>query len=294
MKLGAGVTIAGSDSVPDRTTDWTSTISKVNATNANVVIFTGYYPQAAQLFTQLRNTGYRGILAGGDGVLSPGILSLATSSVLEGVRLSSGTVAISDFSNNLESNFRSIIGRASGIYAAEAMDAANVLLTCIANGVKTRSQMLGCIDTFNGESVFGKQFSFDVNGDNASSPIYAHEIRSGSVRFMDTSLRSRQTIDEIIESFPWGQAAKLRAEEAAKRAVDAANRAADDANKAAADAQTKADAARIIEDARAQAAKILDKARAAAKKRTIICVKGKLTKKVTAVKPKCPTGYKKK
>jgi hypothetical protein len=30
------------------------------------------------------------------------------------------------------------------------------------------------------------------------------------------------------------------------------------------------------------------------KKSTITCIKGKLTKKVTAVKPKCPTGYKKK
>jgi uncharacterized membrane-anchored protein YhcB (DUF1043 family) len=30
------------------------------------------------------------------------------------------------------------------------------------------------------------------------------------------------------------------------------------------------------------------------KKTTINCVKGKVTKKVTAVKPKCPTGYKKK
>ena len=33
---------------------------------------------------------------------------------------------------------------------------------------------------------------------------------------------------------------------------------------------------------------------ASLKKITITCVKGKLTKKVTAVKPKCPTGYKKK
>ena len=33
---------------------------------------------------------------------------------------------------------------------------------------------------------------------------------------------------------------------------------------------------------------------ATAKKTTITCVKGKLTKKVTAVKPVCPTGYKKK
>jgi secreted trypsin-like serine protease len=32
----------------------------------------------------------------------------------------------------------------------------------------------------------------------------------------------------------------------------------------------------------------------ATKKSTITCVKGKLNKKVTAVSPKCPTGYKKK
>jgi hypothetical protein len=31
-----------------------------------------------------------------------------------------------------------------------------------------------------------------------------------------------------------------------------------------------------------------------AKKTTITCVKGKLTKKVTEIKPKCPAGYKKK
>ena len=38
----------------------------------------------------------------------------------------------------------------------------------------------------------------------------------------------------------------------------------------------------------------LSQAKAAAKKTTITCVKGKLTKKVTAVGPKCPAGYKKK
>jgi hypothetical protein len=37
------------------------------------------------------------------------------------------------------------------------------------------------------------------------------------------------------------------------------------------------------------------KIKAAAKKRnTIICVKGKLKRIVTSVKPACPTGYKKK
>jgi hypothetical protein len=35
-------------------------------------------------------------------------------------------------------------------------------------------------------------------------------------------------------------------------------------------------------------------AKPVAKKTTIACVKGKTTKKVTAIKPTCPTGYKKK
>jgi hypothetical protein len=42
-------------------------------------------------------------------------------------------------------------------------------------------------------------------------------------------------------------------------------------------------------DAKAAAAKTV-----ATKKTTITCVKGKLIKKVSAVKPKCPAGYKKK
>ena len=46
-------------------------------------------------------------------------------------------------------------------------------------------------------------------------------------------------------------------------------------------------------DAKKAAADKVAAAKAAAKKKTTItCVKGKLIKKVTAVKPKCPTGYK--
>ena len=46
--------------------------------------------------------------------------------------------------------------------------------------------------------------------------------------------------------------------------------------------------------AKAAAAKAAAAKAAASKKTTIICVKGKLTKKVTAIKPVCPTGFKKK
>jgi hypothetical protein len=86
---------------------------------------------------------------------------------------------------------------------------------------------------------------------------------------------------------------KIADEKAAADKVIADKAAADKAvaDKAAADKALadKAAADKAIADKAAAAAKA-----AAAKKITITCVKGKLTKKVTAVKPVCPSGYKKK
>ena len=74
----------------------------------------------------------------------------------------------------------------------------------------------------------------------------------------------------------------------AKAEADKAAAAKAAADKAAAD---KLAADKVAAD-KAAAAKAA--AAAAVKKITITCVKGKLIKKVTAVNPKCPTGYKKK
>jgi hypothetical protein len=92
--------------------------------------------------------------------------------------------------------------------------------------------------------------------------------------------------------------AKAAAELKAKQEADA-KAAAELKAKQEADAKAAADKAageKIISDAKAQAARILAAAKAAAanKKVTIACIKGKLIKKVTAVKPVCPAGYNKK
>jgi hypothetical protein len=80
--------------------------------------------------------------------------------------------------------------------------------------------------------------------------------------------------------------AKAKAEAEAKAKAEAEAKA-----KAEAEAKAKAEA-----DAKAKADEIAATAnvKATAKKTTITCVKGKLTKKITQLKPKCPAGYKKK
>ena len=99
-------------------------------------------------------------------------------------------------------------------------------------------------------------------------------------------------------------AADLKAKQEAEAKVAADKAAADLKIKQEADAKAAADKAaadlkaKKAAEAKAAAAKILAaakaKAAAAKKKTTITCVKGKLIKKVTAVKPVCPKGYKKK
>jgi branched-chain amino acid transport system substrate-binding protein len=182
MELG-GAKLAGKDSVPDKTTDWSATISKVKTANANVVIFTGYYAQAATLFRQLRDSGYKGVLAGGDGVLSPGILTLASSSILEGVRLTGGTVPLAEISQKLEDDFKAKMGVSSGTYAAESIDAANIFLGCISKGVNTRAGMLKCVKAFKGKSITGSSLSFDQYGDTAGGVMNGFEIKGGAIKY---------------------------------------------------------------------------------------------------------------
>ena len=106
------------------------------------------------------------------------------------------------------------------------------------------------------------------------------DSRGAGIYFLTEDLL--KYIDDTKEKIA---AAELKAKQEAEAKAAAELKAKQDAEaKAAADkaaAELKAK-----QDAEAKAA--------ATKKTTITCVKGKLTKKVTAVKPACPTGYKKK
>ena len=94
----------------------------------------------------------------------------------------------------------------------------------------------------------------------------------------------------LLQAIDSRRRAGVKLEAAAKAAAE--KQASDAAAKVAADkiAAEKASAAKLIAELQAQVAKLA----AAQKQTTITCVKGKITKKVTGLKPVCPSGYKKK
>lgn len=109
-----------------------------------------------------------------------------------------------------------------------------------------------------------------------------------SNEFKDLVTLSTETKFKIVQEIESKAriAADLKAkQEADQRAAAEANAAADLKAKQDVEAKTAADKIAAEQLAKSKAA--------ASKKTTITCVKGKLSKKVTAVKPMCPSGYKK-
>ena len=118
------------------------------------------------------------------------------------------------------------------------------------------------------------------------------EVRADDFLFARTEIRVVADASGIASQ-------KAKAEAEAKAAADKAAaelKAKQEAEaKAAAELKAKQEAEAIAVTEKLAAEKLAAaKAAAAKKKTTVTCVKGKLTKKVTAIKPVCPKGYKKK
>ncbi len=164
IKKIAGATIVGTSSEPPTTTDYSPTIAKIKATSANVVIFTGYYNQAAVFVKQLRGSGSKVVFAAGDGVFNPEYIKLAGNAA-EGTRLASYTSdSLISISPKLESDFKRITGKKSGYYSVESIDATNIFLKCISEGNINRASILNCIKKYKGTSLSGDKISFSANG----------------------------------------------------------------------------------------------------------------------------------
>ena len=163
LKKVSGASVVGGDSVPNTTTDFSPTIAKIKTSGATVVIYTGYYSQAAVFIKQLRDSGSKAVFAGGDGVFNQEFPKLAGAAA-EGSKVT-GVGGLAGISAKLEADFKKKMGVSSGVYSVESYDAANILLSGIKAGNTTRAKMLAYVKAYKGKSVSGNTIKFDKNGD---------------------------------------------------------------------------------------------------------------------------------
>jgi branched-chain amino acid transport system substrate-binding protein len=179
-KLG---TVVGTDSVAKGTADYTSVAAKVKAAGANVVIYGGYTTDAAKLFKALRDGGYTGILASGDGTNTSDFPGLAGKAA-EGVRLTAADVPFDSILTKAQlADFTKITGiKVPGLYSTTAYNATNIFLDCITKGALTRSAIQLCVTNGSWTGAGGETIKFDRYGDIiGGAPVGGYLVKNGVI-----------------------------------------------------------------------------------------------------------------
>jgi hypothetical protein len=192
--------------------------------------------------------------------------------------------------------------------ANAAVDAANAAVDA-ANAAKEAAVLKAMREEEARDAIAAAEAEAKAAADKAAADLKAAAAKvAAELKAAAEKIAADKSVAELKAAAEKAAAdlkAKIEADKVAADLKAAADKAAAElkavAEKTAADLKAAADKAaaeKVLADAKASAAKILAaakaKAAAALKKTTITCVKGKLTKKVTAVKPVCPKGYTKK
>jgi branched-chain amino acid transport system substrate-binding protein len=197
--LSLKASVLGSQEVTSGMTDFSPVIAKIKATAANIVIYAGYDNGAAALVKQLRESGFTGVFSAGNVSFGKDFLPLAGKAA-EGTRITTSTLdSISQISPTLEADFKKIAGVSSGTFSIEAIDATNIMLSCIGKGNIARDTLLKCVKEYKGKSLLGAEISFDRHGDVSGNHTYVGEVKNSQIQFTDP-ITNEPIVRKIVES----------------------------------------------------------------------------------------------
>lgn len=186
---------AGMDVVVDEsiepTTDYTALVDSVIAADPEALFYAGYAAQFQLVARQLREKGYEGIIASGDGSKEELIGEKIGEEEAENVLLTCPCPDIS-LSDDEDAQafvvaFEEKFDERPGIYAAEGFDVANTTIEAIrecgadgASGV-TRECVVENVSNSEYEGI-GKTMTFDDNGQVETGAVSLFIIKDGVVR----------------------------------------------------------------------------------------------------------------
>ncbi len=198
----AGGTVVGRDSVKQDDTDFSTLVTKIKASNAEVIFFPGQIAsQGALLATQLQEQGVTAILFGGDSFISVDDFILGAAGATEGAYVSGFAPDI----HNLESQ-ADLVARYTekygefGTYGPAAYAATTVVLEAIQRAYEAgnlsreavRDEVANTDQTL---SVLGTPLSFDENGDVKNAAFYIFQVKDNQFQYIPTVTSAEATAE---------------------------------------------------------------------------------------------------
>lgn len=175
---GLGDLVTDTDTVQQKQTDFSATVTKVVASGADVLFYGGYYPEAGLLMKQLRSGGWDGTFVSGDGSDDPGFVEAAGAASAEGAILTCPCAPATDEFTTKYADVND--GAEPGTYSAEGYDSAMVLLSGIAAGNQDRASLLEWVNSYDAEGLT-KHIKFDGSGEVSTVVIYAYKVEGGKI-----------------------------------------------------------------------------------------------------------------
>lgn len=178
VRKDLGAAVVGNDSVQQKQTDFSGTVTKVTSSGADALFFGGYYAEAGLLVKQLKDAGYKGAFVVGDGVKDDGFIK-AAGSAAEGAIITCPCLPPEQAPEFMEA-FKKAYNSDPATYSAEAYDAANVFLAAIAAGKTSSADMTAFIASYDEKGVT-KQVKFDEKGEPADVKVWAYKVDGGKI-----------------------------------------------------------------------------------------------------------------
>lgn len=168
--------------IQDGDTDFSAQVTKIKAANPDVIVFGGYYTEAALIMKKVREVGMRDIvMVGGDGMQSDDLIKIGGSAV-------EGTISFAGFSpeqptptaQKFMDTFKAKNNELPDLFAANGYDAMMLIAKAMKEANSTDSVKFKdtLAQTKNYEGVSGT-ITFQDNHEVIKSPVYLLQVKDG-------------------------------------------------------------------------------------------------------------------
>ncbi|MEU8899987.1 branched-chain amino acid ABC transporter substrate-binding protein [Nocardia sp. NPDC048505] len=152
--------------------DFSATVTKIKAANADAVFYAGYYAEGAPFASQLKAGGVKAVFVGPDGVNDPQFLKQAGNAA-KGATL---TCPCGPAPEKFAKDYQALNNEAPGVYSVEAYDLATILSKGIDAGKVTRPDLLGFVRSYDGAGL-ARQYKWSPNGELTNALIWIYSVK---------------------------------------------------------------------------------------------------------------------
>jgi ABC-type branched-subunit amino acid transport system substrate-binding protein len=174
-----GRIMSGRVTVQQESPDYAGSAAEIDDPTPDAVYFAGRPTVAGKVLSELRGRGYAGAFLFAENDSRTRLLSTASDQVAEGA-LFTCPCAPPAVDPEFEAAYMAAYGAAPPAYAAEAYDAALVLLNGIADGRLTRADLVGFVAAYDRQGIT-KTIRFTADGDQIGNPTWILRITGGKV-----------------------------------------------------------------------------------------------------------------